>query len=209
MDIQELKYDFDAIKRKLERLKAEKLLLEIQLNREQDKLIQIDNDLDLYNKVQILLQKVSDYARNYVKARIEEIVTQALKVIFNQNYSFRITLIERANRVECDYYLYDGKIETKLEKPDYDRGGGIVDGVSLALFLALNELTGNKGPVLMDEVGKHISKEYAPNVAYFLKVYAERFNKQIVLITHNDELAQIGNTAIKVRKTAGKSEVIQ
>jgi len=69
-------------------------------------------------------------------------------------------------------------------------------------------MEGITGPLFLDEVGKHVSKEYAPNVAYFLKQYSAQFNRQIVLITHNADLAEIGETSISVtRKPSGESEV--
>lgn len=193
----------------LETRKAQKGLLLQQKATEIQKLAEAERKLNVYDQVNILLQKTSDFARNTVKSRIETVVTQALTVIFGQAYTFTIDIVERAGRPECDYYLNDGDVITKLEKPDYSRGGGIVDGVSLALLLALGELTGNSGPLFLDEVGKHISAEYAENVAYFLKEYSYKFNRQIVLVTHNVVLGQAGDVSVSVRKVKGDSEVLQ
>ncbi|SCC32057.1 Protein of unknown function [Bacillus cereus] len=52
-----------------------------------------------------------------------------------------------------------------------------------------------------------MSQEYAPNVAYFLKEYSIKFNRQIVLITHSTHLAEIGDVAIGVTQKQGKSIV--
>jgi DNA repair ATPase RecN len=60
----------------------------------------------------------------------------------------------------------------------------------------------------MDEVGKHVSAEYAPNVAYFLKQYSEQLGRQVVLITHNDHLAAVGDYSLRVSQNSkGISEV--
>jgi DNA repair ATPase RecN len=50
----------------------------------------------------------------------------------------------------------------------------------------------------MDEVGKHVSAEYAPNVAFFLKQYSQQLGRQIMLITHNEALAAVADKAFKV-----------
>jgi DNA repair exonuclease SbcCD ATPase subunit len=166
-----------------------------------------ERQLGVNDLVQILLQKTSDFARQQAKLQIEDIVSQALNVVFGGNHKFIIELNVKASQPVADYFLDDGTTVTKLEKPDYDRGGGKVDVISLALRLAVGELYGVQGPLFLDEVGKHISAEYSQNVAYFLKEYSANFNRQIVLITHNTTLAEIGEVSLEVSRKNGISEV--
>lgn len=166
-----------------------------------------DLQLGAYDLVQILLQKTSDYARQQAKTRIEEIVTQALTVVFDKEYKFIVKLDIKANQPVAEYYLESDDVITQLKPPDYDRGGGVADVVSLALRLAIGELSGVTGPLFLDEVGKHVSQEYQPNVGYFLKEYGEQFGRQIILITHNTHLSEIGDTSIAVSQRNGASAV--
>lgn len=166
-----------------------------------------DQKLGAFDLVQILLQKTSDYARQQAKARIEEIVTQALTVVFDKEYHFIVGLEVKANQPIAEYFLESDGIVTQLKPPDYDRGGGVADVVSLALRLAIGEISGVTGPLFLDEVGKHISQEYQQNVGYFLKQYGEQFNRQIILITHNTYLAEIGDVSIAVNQQNGSSTV--
>jgi DNA repair exonuclease SbcCD ATPase subunit len=166
-----------------------------------------EDKLGAFDLVQILLQKTSDYARQRAKQRIEEIVTSALSVVFAKEYRFIVQLEVKANQPVAEYFLESDGVVTQLKPPDYDRGGGVADIISLALRLAVGELSGVQGPLFLDEVGKHVSQEYAPNVAYFLKEYSEKFGRQIVLITHNAHLAEIGDVSIGVRERGGVSEV--
>jgi DNA repair ATPase RecN len=167
----------------------------------------LEDQLADFDLVQILLTETSDYARRQAKERMEQIVTQALSVVFSKDYSFEIKLDVKANQPVALYYLHSEGVTTQLKPPDYDRGGGIADIVSLALRLAVGELSNIKGPLFLDEIGKHVSQEYSQNVAYFLKQYSEKFDRQIVLITHNTELAQIGDQSLGVRIKKGVSEV--
>lgn len=160
-----------------------------------------------FDLVQILLQKTSDYARRQAKQRIEEVVTSALSVVFGKSYKFIIEIEVKASQPVAEYYLESDGVVTQLKPPDYDRGGGVADIVSLALRLAVGELTNVQGPLFLDEVGKHVSQEFAPNVAYFLKEYSEKFGRQIVLITHNAHLAEIGDVSIGVSEHNGSSRV--
>jgi DNA repair exonuclease SbcCD ATPase subunit len=166
-----------------------------------------EDRLGAFDLVQILLQKTSDYARQRAKQRIEEIVTSALSVVFAKEYRFIVQLDVKANQPVAEYFLESDGVVTQLKPPDYDRGGGVADIISLALRLAVGELSGVQGPLFLDEVGKHVSQEYAPNVAYFLKEYSEKFGRQIVLITHNAHLAEIGDVSIGVNERNGVSVV--
>lgn len=164
-------------------------------------------ELAVYDKAQILLQKTSDFARQQIKSKIEEIVSQALNVVYGGDHKFIVELDVKGSRPIAEYYLDDGTTITKLEKPDYDRGGGKVDIISLALRLAINEIRGVQGPIFLDEVGKHVDNEAIINVAYFLKEFSREFDKQIILITHEQALAEIGEVSIEVEKKNGESIV--
>lgn len=188
--------------------KAKRDLLEQQREAAVKKKTEAEEQLGIFGMVQILLQKTSDYARQQVKTRIEDIVSEALNVVFGGTHRFIIDLSLRGNQPIAEYWLNDGSTLTKLEKPDYDRGGGKVDIIALALRLAVGEMEGISGPLFLDEVGKHVSKEYAPAVAYFLKEYSANFDRQIVLITHNADLAEIGEVSLSVKRSlGGESEV--
>lgn len=165
------------------------------------------DQLDVLDKVQILLQKTSEYARQQIKGHIEDIVSQALNIVYGGDHKFIIDLVVRANRPEVDYYLFDGATMVKLEKPDYNQGGGKVNVITIALRLGIDELVGDQGPLLMDEIGANVDGEAAVNLAFFLKQYAEKFGRQIILITHNDALAEIGEVSVRVTKKNGEAQV--
>lgn len=202
-----IKADIRQAAQRLAVRQGKKELLEQQRDNAVMRRLEAQQQLEVFDKVQILLQKTSDYARKQAKNRIEEIVTSALSVVFGKDYVFTVDLQVRSNRPEVDYYLTSEGVTTQLKPPDYDRGGGVADVVSLALRLAVGELQGIQGPLLLDEIGKHVSAEYAPNVAYFLREYSQKFSRQIVLITHNEALAEVGEVSLNVTQRNGKSEV--
>jgi DNA repair exonuclease SbcCD ATPase subunit len=165
------------------------------------------DQLDVFDKVQLLLQKTSEYARQQIKGHIEAIVSQALNIVYGGAHKFIIDLVVRSNRPEVDYYLHDGATLVKLEKPDYNQGGGKINIITIALRLGIDELVGDTGPLLMDEVGPNVDGEAAINLGYFLKEYSAKFNRQIILITHNDALKEIGEVGLTVTKKNGEAQV--
>jgi DNA repair ATPase RecN len=65
-----------------------------------------------------------------------------------------------------------------------------------------------KGPVVLDECGKHVSKEFSGNMAYFLKQYAAKTGRQVLLVTHNEELAGAGDKTYRVSKNGLGESVV-
>ena len=61
-----------------------------------------ESQLLVFDKVLILMQKTSDYARQQIKGRIEELVSQALNIVYGGSHKFTVDLVVRANRPEAD-----------------------------------------------------------------------------------------------------------
>lgn len=188
----------------LELLRSEKTKLETKQE-------QLQADLDTWRQVQILFGKVSEFSREQLKLRIEQTVTAALQAVFGEEgLGFEIRLGERAGVPTAEWQvvsLYGDQLVAG--DPQDSRGGGVVDVVSLALRLALLELSRPKpeGALLLDEVGKHVSSAFAPNVAVFLKEYARKTGRQIVLVTHQAALSEVADKSIVVSKIDGESVV--
>ena len=178
----------------------------------------------MWRDVQTLLSKASEFARQQLKQRIEQTVTAALAAIFaDSTMRFEIEMKDIGGKPAADWRVVscyeipakagdeDVKISayTVVASPEDAKGGGVTDVVSLALRLALLELSRPRveGPVLLDEPGKMISKEYLPNVAEFLKQYAAKTGRQIFMVTHHDVLADVADVGYKVTQENGVSEV--
>lgn len=169
--------------------------------------------IEINQKVQILLGWVSARSREQLKMRIEETVSAALQAIFcDDRMEFKIDLRTLNSKPSAEWTVVSVFKESKVTaNPEDSRGGGVVDIVSLALRLAMIELARPKpeGPIILDEIGKHVSAEYAPNVAGFLKQYAAKTGRQIILITHQVALAEVADVSYQVNQTDGISEVIR
>lgn len=206
-ELMKIKADIRDANKKIDAKIAKRDLLHEQYEEAENRKKLAEKELLQYDLVQILLQATSEFARQQAKQRIEEIVTSALSVVFGTDYKFTIEITTKANQPVAEYFLESEGVVTQLKPPDYDRGGGVADVVSLSLKLAVAELSGAQGPIFLDEVGKHVSEEYAPNVAYFLKQYSENFNRQICLITHNAALAEVADHSLQVTQSKGRSKV--
>lgn len=210
-----IEFSLSELRSRYQQAKGQKEMLEQQKAEKQVALEHAKKDIELWQQVQTLFSKVSEFARAQLKARIEETVTAALQAVFERDdIAFEIEMRTVNNQPAASWqvvsYYGAGEDATIVSgSPEDARGGGVSDIVSLALRLALLELARPKpqGPVLLDEVGKHVSKEFAPNVAVFLKQYAEKTDRQIILITHQGDLANVADVSYKVSQENGVSEV--
>lgn len=210
-----IEFALSELRSRYQQALGQKEMLERQKAEKESALKQARHDIEVWEQVRVLFSKVSEFARAQLKTRIEETVTAALQAVFERDdIAFQIEMRMVNNQPAASwqvvsYYGTGEELTTVSGSPEDARGGGVSDVVSLALRLALLELARPKplGPVLLDEVGKHVSKEYAPNVAQFLKQYAQRTGRQIILITHQNDLAEIADVGYRVSQVDGISEV--
>ena len=214
MTIPTIEFRLSEMKSKYEQGRGQLALLESQLANKSIDLGMARHDLEIWRQVQLLFSRVSEYAREQLKRRIEETVTAALQAVFmDDSLRFQVAIRTLGNQPAADWEVVSRYGDTEIaNSPEDARGGGIVDVVSIALRLAMMELSRPKpgGPVILDEPGKHVSAEYAPNLAYFLRQYAEKTGRQIIMVTHNEALAEVADKAFRVTKNAERvSEVAQ
>lgn len=206
-----------ALRTRYSQAQGQRDLLVSQRREKQNKLTAAQADIELWRDVQVLLSKASEFAREQLKTRIEQTVTAALAAIFaDSTMKFEIEMGNIGGRPSADWRVVSsygdigsGDQVSVVASPEDAKGGGVTDVVSLALRLALLELSRPKpgGPVLFDEPGKMISKEYLPSVADFLKQYAAKTGRQIIMVTHHEVLADVADVGYVVKQENGVSEV--
>ncbi|WP_077367566.1 ATPase [Anaerosalibacter sp. Marseille-P3206] len=188
--------------------KRDKILELIEANKK--KISKINSDIELLEKVNILLQRTSEYGREQAKKQIEIIVTNCLQYVFDSNVEFKIEIEELYGKPNAEFYVIT-KVEDEVikTKPELSRGGGVVDIISLALrtsFLQIHKPL-IEGPLILDEPAKHVSEEYIFNVADFLKRISEMFDRQVIMVTHNNHLSSISTNAYRVHLEGTQSVV--
>lgn len=163
------------------------------------------------DKARIFLIKSAEYQREQIKTEFENIVSQALQYIFNEEIYFEIDIKEVRGRAEAEFFIKsvrNGVItRTGIET---SRGDGVADIVGLALDIAKIECANpkNLGPLILDEPAKQVSQEHIENIGTFLKEISDAFGRQIIMVTHNRKLADFADTKYEVRLNGTVSEVI-
>jgi DNA repair exonuclease SbcCD ATPase subunit len=210
--------DPNGLKQSLDRVKAvyhwqrgeESKLLQEKESWEK-RLAEVKDSVECLEKVRLLLQEAASHAREQGRKQVEFMVTQALQFAFGSDLEFKVVVEEKRDRPEAEFYVcsnYGG--DARVETPPQDaRGGGVVDVISLALRLALLEAFRPPmgGPVILDEPAKHVSEEFSPQVAQFLKSFSQSLGRQVIMVSHNQHLADSADVAYLVEMSQGRSSV--
>lgn len=206
----ELDKNINSLKEYLSRQEGMRDKVKEKLESNCERLYNIDKKIDLLEQVAILFQKTSVFAREQAKVQIESIVTKCLQYVFNTDIKFVIEIEELRNKANAEFYVITEADDTIIKtKPEQSRGGGIVDIVSLALRIAFLQIHKPPidGPLLLDEPAKHVSNEYIYNVGDFLQQTSEMFNRQIIMVTHDQHLAALGSKVYRVELQGSRSKL--
>lgn len=188
--------------------KRDKVSEQIEVNK--TKVLKTNRDIELLEKVNILLQNTSEYGREQAKKQIEIIVTNCLQYVFDSNIEFIIEIEQLYGKPNAEFYVITKSDNEVIKtKPELSRGGGIVDIISLALRISFLQIHKPlvEGPLILDEPAKHVSEEYIFNVADFLKRISEMFNRQVIMVTHNNHLSSISTSSYRVHLKGTQSVV--
>lgn len=208
LDINSLENNINILREYISREEGKKEKLTEQLTETKFNLEKIQMELELLEKVTIVFQKTSEFARQQAKRQIETLVTKCLQYVFESDIEFVIELDELRNKANAEFYVVNNIDDLVIKtKPELSRGGGVVDIVSLSLRIAFLQIHKPpiEGPLILDEPAKHVSEDYIYNVGEFLKQTSEMFNRQVIMVTHNQHLAAISTNAYRVELNGSTS----
>jgi len=156
-----------------------------------------------------LLEQCNITSREFIKDEVEQLVTKGLRAVFDDPLvQFNIEFVEKRNQTEALFHLTTEGDDTKISGDIITTyGGGVVDIISISLRIITMELLGIQGPFILDEPGKNISANYIENFSKFLAGISKAFNRQIIMITHNNTLTNYSDNLIKVTQQNGISKI--
>ena len=163
-------------------------------------------NIEVFEQVNVFLQKLSEERREAACRMFTDLGTQALQYSLGPDYEMVIEIKEIRKKPNAVIWIRNTETDI-LTDPMCENGGGVVDIISIALrWVMLTNLDEtNDGPIIMDEPFKMVSKEFVPLVTTFIKRLSEQFNRQVIMVTHNNHLAESCDAIIEVQKVDGIS----
>lgn len=210
MDLFNLNKEIKSLKSELLADEIKVDMLKKEYNKNLDNISKYNESIATLERVAILLQKTAERQRAYVCNQIELIGTSALQYVYGTGYELKLEMNSGKKKAECELWVVEtmpNGTQVKL-KPQDSKGGGVTDIVSIALRFAILQVYNSPeidGPAILDEPGKHVSKEFSSLLSDFLITLSEQLGRQQIVVTHNDFMAESAPNAIKVKREDGIS----
>lgn len=201
LDIEQLEQSFQNLTSQLGSLQGQSSLLSSQITSSEHKINDFAHKKEIYTKAIELLTFAQQVTKEKLKTGFEQIVTYALRYIYSSDYEFGLEFGRHGNLQSMDFNVKTPECQTPYD-PLLSSGGGVLDIISLALRIALLELSKPKieGFLILDESFKHLSSNYLENAEKFLEAINKKIGRQIILVTHKKELLNNANNIIEIKE---------
>lgn len=158
---------------------------------------------DTLDKVKKIYSKAAVIGRESMRQTLERLVTDGLRVVHQHALQFIIKDALGHGKAGSVFKLQkDGKVSGLL-----CFGGGIRNIISTILrFIFAEYHTPRLAlPLILDEVGNNLSKEYQAKFGELLSTLSRKFNRQVILITHQQAVIKYADKIIALAYQENKT----
>lgn len=198
VELRSLVNRIQTMQRELDQLTGQARHVASQGQQIQREITELGTEIDCYDRVMAVLSSIGETRQAAAQAQIEALVTRGLHTVFGDELSFHILTSKRGKQAQVEFMvrstLADGRvIDTDIMAA---RGGGLaaVVGFLLRLVVLLLSKPASRDSILvLDEPFAHLSKEYVPLMAEFLRDLTDKSGVQVILVSHQDEFLDVAD----------------
>lgn len=209
MTLEEFERKVTIAESKLRNLEGQCEVLNKQYKENLSAIGEAEKKSDIFSKASTLLQLVSEKTREQSIGKIESIITQAIQEVYGDKaLKFKIVFENKRGAVSVEFKLWDANLNQFLNLVRCE-AGGIKNIVAAILRLVVIDLYNPKieGPVVLDEIGVHISQEHRARFGKFLQQYSQLTGRQIILVSHLEKVNEYADKKIRLKRANTDSEV--
>jgi DNA repair exonuclease SbcCD ATPase subunit len=174
----------------------------------EDRILGCAERLSIVRQATEFLEGVANSRRGVMKIKIEEVVSEALRLIYGGDYRVELSYSVKNNRSNLDIEMVRDTPGGEVRREIGGFGGGVADTISVPLrLMVLLGSRQNSRICVLDECYKHMDAERIETVAEFLKALADRLGMQIVICTHHEIIQDRADVTFQVTESQGKSSV--
>lgn len=193
------------LREKLEAGKATLAVLQSDLKDSENTRIDLQNSVNDHLEARALFQRAAEITQEKLAIHLSDLVSLALKTVFENPYKFRVEFVSKRGGTECNLLFNDEK--GNEYSPLTSCGYGAADIASLALRVAYHSL-GNTRPILVfDEPLKFLSTDLMSKASELIESLSKELGLQFIIITHSEELANSANQTFVVSQEKGISKI--
>ena len=148
-------------------------------------------------KCRVVLHSTALKIQKEVKAYLDNLVTLALKTVFEDPYQFEAIFETKHNETECRMVF---KRDGEERDPMDSTSGGAVNVGAFALRVAIQRMIANRSFLLLDEPFRDVSEDRHPYVVDLLDMINKKLSLQLIIITHKNKLTDRADKIITIRK---------
>jgi DNA repair exonuclease SbcCD ATPase subunit len=186
---------------------AERYLIQKELATIESEITTERENYDNLIKARFILAEVAKLTQTKFTSYVEQLVTMAIKSIFDRPFQFKVDFDLKRNKSECFLRIQEGEDEEPFVPKD-ELGGGMLDTISFALRIVLWSLQNprSSNTILLDEPF-HFLGDLSERACSLVKEISSRLNIQFIITTHNESLSSIADKAWRVTNEDGLSKV--
>lgn len=174
---------------RIDKLRSKIDFLERSIRSEKKQLIRWNKRVKRNVKAQQILQVVSQTIQQKAHHRISKVVSSCLQAVFGEEaYEFKIQFDRKRGKTEAKLLFVRDGLEVD---PITSSGGGMIDVAAFALRVVCLVLHRPRlRPLIVaDEPMKNVSEDYQDAVRTMMEKLSQDMGIQIVMVTHNSNLA--------------------
>lgn len=179
--------DLKRLRRQLDDLLGKRKFVKDTVIAEQERLKSQEEDYEHGLQAQQHLQEIAQQVQDYSHSQIAQIVSKCLSAVFEIPYEFRIEFEKKRGKTEARFVYYQNgyRLSPLLTS------GGVRNVTSFALRVASLVLSNPpmRRLLVLDEPFTGVDVCNRPKIKALLEMLAEEMGMQIIMITHDEELA--------------------
>jgi DNA repair exonuclease SbcCD ATPase subunit len=164
--------------------------------------------LDLLLVARDKISEIGVVVQERIKGYVEEVMTEGLREVLGSSFSFKIDF--QVNRNKPEVFLYVCKDGEEYSPAGDELGGGVLDITSFLFRLVIDALSNrsrNKAVFILDEPFKFLGKEHFGGISKLLLRLVKDLNIQFIMVTHEEELAELADKCWVCYQVNGESIV--
>lgn len=205
-DINVVAFGLRTAKTQVERWRGQAELLDRQAEETQRAHAALTHDAEIHKEALVILQSLEKKWRGAFEQALATVVSEGLSAVFGRPITISIESKLARGVASVNITMTDGDVTTSILGAE---GGSVVNVVSflLRVLLTISVRPPLRRLLVLDEPFSHVSTEYRPALCQLLREMAQRLEIQIVLVSHEEELADAAIVTYLVEKPGDEAEV--